>query len=497
MLERRLRIGPWVRASSMGQVYAESPETHIEGAEEWAESHNAEIVTWFRLDGIPGADSLNHAEARRMKYLAKNGHLNAVLFTSLSRLGRDLLLLVQIQRELESYGVRIISIMEEIDTSTASGLDRFYDMARQAEIEVKRLSERVRRGNAMRRRRGEVISKPPYGYRKENKKLVVDEIQGPIRARIYHLYLEHKRIKSVVKILNDEKIPAPGLRIFNKDARWTSNTVRRLLRDTTAMGIYTCNRYYGRNNKMKPQDQWVEQSCPPLIDKERFLRVQGLMDANERNQPTRKPRTAYAGLMVCHCGVKIRYRKANPKIHLKARYHCPACGNSIRYDDFDELMGRVIKGFHFNDLPASAHWQPSEDARWQQLEGIEKELNKLQSQRKNLLLLATQSTTLSAADFDAEYQPLLDRQKTLEDDKSRLESELALHSSQAVDQERLTQILSNLTWGDLLPDEKAELLRAFVIQIVLAKTSLIIQHRGVTQRVVLTDELPIWGASAG
>lgn len=197
-----LPVGSFVRVSSLGQVEAESPETHIEGAEYHAEQHGLQIVSWYRLDSVPGKESLSHAEARKMKADAKAGKIKGVLFTSLVRLGRDMVGLVLIERELrEKYGVKLISIMEEIDTSTAAGLERFYALAARAEIEIKVLSERVRRGNAMRRRRGEVLGKPSFGYRKVGKQLEIDPIEGPIRASMFALYLRERRIKTVAASL--------------------------------------------------------------------------------------------------------------------------------------------------------------------------------------------------------------------------------------------------------------------------------------------------------
>lgn len=499
MLVKRLRVGPFVRVSSMGQVFAESPETHIEGAEEWCERNNADIVTWFRLDSISGSESLNHSEAKRMVYMAKTGQIDAVLFTSLTRFGRDMIELVKMHRELEKHGVRMISIQENIDTSTVSGLDQFYNLARAAEIEIKRLSERVRRGNAMRRRRGEIVSREPYGYRKENKRLVIDEEQGPVRQRMYHLYLEHKRIKTVTEILNSEKIPPPSAAYSDdQNAKWTANTVRRLLRNKTAVGIYISNRYYGRNNKnTKPEDQWVEQPCPPLVSKEVFDRVQKLLDKNKENQPDQKPRTAYSGLLHCCCGTRMRYKKDNPKIHFYARYHCPDCHKSIRATEIDQLIGSMMMGFKFDDLPDSAEWQPTEDMRWERLEGIKKQIVSIEKERNNLIALVTQSSSFSPQDFDARHQPLVERQKALESEQQALESELALHKESEDEQELLKDILSKLQWKDLLNDEKSAVLRSFVEGIKIHPTKILVSPRVSAQRVFLAAYLPLWGFSDG
>src|SRR6185436_10053039 len=93
-----------------------------------------------------------------------------------------------------------------------------------------------------------------FGYCWKDKKLVPDAKEAPIRKLMYDLFLEHRRKKTVVRLLNEA-----GHRTRN-GAKFTSKTVGRLLQDPTAKGIHRAN-YTTRDStskrwSVKSEDQW-------------------------------------------------------------------------------------------------------------------------------------------------------------------------------------------------------------------------------------------------
>jgi len=114
------------------------------------------------------------------------------------------------------------------------------------------LGERVRA--AMRRKavRGEVLGRPPYGYKvgiRRRLELVAEE--AVVVRYIFRLYLQDGLgIRRIAGQLNDEAIPT------RRGGRWSMVTVRDLLRNRVYLGTYT---RFGVK---------VPQSHPPLVSAE-------------------------------------------------------------------------------------------------------------------------------------------------------------------------------------------------------------------------------------
>lgn len=120
------------------------------------------------------------------------------------------------------------------------------------------VSEKVR--SAMRRKavRGEVLGRPPYGYRvgpRHRLELVPEE--AVVVRYIFRLYLQEEMgIRKIAGQLNEENIHT------RRGGRWSMVTVRDLLRNRSYLGTYT---RFGVK---------VPGSHPPLVSNDDFRRVQ-------------------------------------------------------------------------------------------------------------------------------------------------------------------------------------------------------------------------------
>lgn len=153
------------------------------------------------------------------------------------------------------------------------------------------VSERVR--SAMRRKavKGEVLGRPPYGYRvgpRRRLELVPEE--AVVVRYIFRLYLqEGMGIRKIAGQLNEEKVPT------RRGGRWSMVTVRDLLRNRAYLGHYS---RFGTT---------VTGSHPALVSAEDFRRVQDRLQT--RHGSTRE-RTVVpfllSGLVFCgRCGNKL------------------------------------------------------------------------------------------------------------------------------------------------------------------------------------------------
>jgi len=96
-----------------------------------------------------------------------------VIVTRLDRLTRSLPTLRKTITQLQEAGVTLVALDDSIDTSTAAGKFQINILGALAEMEVDRLSERVRHGWAHLRDR-KVAMHPPFGYTKVNNKHELD-----------------------------------------------------------------------------------------------------------------------------------------------------------------------------------------------------------------------------------------------------------------------------------------------------------------------------------
>jgi site-specific DNA recombinase len=110
----RRRVGLWVRVSTEMQAQGDSPETHERRAREYAAGRGWDVATVYRLHGVSGAVSLAHPEAARMLADVESGRITA-------RIARDGIQFRLLHRSFRAAGADLISLDENIDTSTASG----------------------------------------------------------------------------------------------------------------------------------------------------------------------------------------------------------------------------------------------------------------------------------------------------------------------------------------------------------------------------------------
>jgi DNA invertase Pin-like site-specific DNA recombinase len=85
---------------------------------------------------------------------------DALVITELSRMSRSLLHLLQVVKELEERGVELVSVRENIDTSTATGRGFLSIMGAIAQMEREIKAERAAAGRAAAKARGKTGGRP-------------------------------------------------------------------------------------------------------------------------------------------------------------------------------------------------------------------------------------------------------------------------------------------------------------------------------------------------
>lgn len=112
-------------------------------------------------------------------------------------------------------------------------------------------------------------------------------------------------------------------------ALFSDSSVERILRDTSAKGIYQTN----QNGKTK------EIKIEPIISQELWEQVNAIL--NQEKKPLKRAVRLFAGLVFCQCGGRMSVPSNSPK------YICQTCRHKIGTDDLEAIFQEQLKKFPF------------------------------------------------------------------------------------------------------------------------------------------------------
>ena len=106
---------------------------------------------------------------------------------------------LEIREVLLAHNVRIISVEEGYDSVKAGKNDMAFELWSLFSAQYSRtLSSSITAALAVKVRRGEHIGKVPFGYNRENQKLVIHDEEAEIVQKIYSWYTDgwgYKRLQ--------------------------------------------------------------------------------------------------------------------------------------------------------------------------------------------------------------------------------------------------------------------------------------------------------------
>jgi site-specific DNA recombinase len=145
---------------------------------------------------------------------------------SLSRLARSVKDTLAIAERIERAGADLVSLSEQLDTTTASGKMLFRLLAVLAEFERDLISERTRAALNHKRGRSERIGQVPYGSRLEpdGRTLVPDEAEHRVLASIRGMDAEGKSLRAIAAELDGRGVPTK-----RGGPAWAVSTIKRLI----------------------------------------------------------------------------------------------------------------------------------------------------------------------------------------------------------------------------------------------------------------------------
>ena len=467
-------VGIWIRVSTEDQVRGESPEVHEKRARMYAEARGWRVREVYRLEAVSGKAVIEHPEAQRMLADIHSHHISGLVFSKIARLARNTKELLQFADEFRDAGADMISLHEAIDTGSPAGRLFFTIVAAMAQWEREEIAERVAASVPIRAKLGKPIGgQAPFGYRWRNKKLESDPKEAPIRRLIYELFSEHRRKKTVARLLNER-----GYRTRN-GSKWSDTTVDRLIRDTTAKGIHRQN-YTTTNDRtgaweFKPESEWVQNAVEPIVSEDLWMTCNGILEQQSlrREKPTRKNVHLFTGFAHCSCGSKMYVWKESPK------YICPKCRNKIPMADLEAVYHDQLSQFLCSRDAIAAHIEAANETireKERLIVSAGQELKKIEAEDEKLYQLYL-ANGLSKEDFGRRHQPLSDRRKQLEDELPRIQAQLdvirvSAHASQAALAEASDLALQ---WTQFSQEDKRTLVETITDKITIGKDEVIVE----------------------
>ena len=460
------RVGIWIRVSTEEQAEGDSPEHHRVRAEMYAKSRGWQVMEIYDLAGVSGKSVAGHSEAQRMMADVKRGHIQALIFSKLARLTRNAKELMEFSDFFQVHQADLVSLGESIDTSSPSGRLFYHLLGCMNQWEREEITDRIKSSVIVRAKMGKPLSgKAPYGYMWKDKKLAVQPEEAPVRRLIYELFDEHKRIKTVARLLNTR-----GYRTRN-NKNWSDTAVRFQLRDPTPKGIhrrnYTTNQG-GKKLVQKPESEHIFNEVEAIVTADLWERCNAHLDARymkRERRPSKKPAHIFSGFVACHCGAKMYVPMRTPK------YTCQKCRNSIGCQDLEEIFMEEVKGYLVKRENVQAYLNKAGDALTEKntlLDKRRKEAEKLAQDTERMLRLYLDGN-IGAEDFKKFNQPLSEQRGQMDEELVRLQSEIDVLRIDNLSSEQLvTEALDlHARWPEMSLDEKRRVAELMVRTIVV------------------------------
>lgn len=372
---------------------------------------------------------------------AEEGKFQVLYMHSLSRLGRESVIMMPILKKLvHTQGVRVISVTEGIDTDRQGWELIASLLSVMHERYIKDLAANVLRGQEGTLLSNFGVGDHRFGYKSEaipnsatarrgrgskpRMRYVIDEEQAAWVRQIFKWFVQERRsLTWITKQLNIQKVPKDHR---SKTARWWHQQVTGVLRSPKYIGIW---RWGERKNVRDPltgkvrqvyradeeAERWVRR-FPELaiISQEQFLAAQVLLEQNfnrysefrkgngrlrpdKQGRPQPGPRKLLTQLIRCAaCGSVFYHTGAGGYSYMQ----CPnyrkglcKCKTALHTKQAEHLIldtiGRRILADEawrqavFNELTAA--WRAEEEQVPTELESVQRSIRSLQTRIDSLL----------------------------------------------------------------------------------------------------------------
>jgi site-specific DNA recombinase len=403
------------------------------------------------VDDMSG-EFLDRPALTKLRQDVKDGVITKIICLDPDRLSRKLMNQLLITDEFDKRGIELVFVNGEYAKTPEGQL--FYSMRGAiAEFEKAKINERMSRGRREKARQGRVLRDFQiygYSYDPEKEQMIVNEGEAAVVRLIFDLFTQPNELvqgmNGIAKYLTEKGIPTKrGARV------WHRQVVRQLLMNEAYIGRFYQNRWNTegmlgnkfRNSEEKvrmrqrPQEEWIQLSCPAIIDEVKFEHAQKLLKESRRRWAGRSlNQYLLSGLLRCgDCGNTMTGRKSknwgkhvfeytDVKNTAGAQNH--GCGRKIKCEELDEEVWETVRSWLDNPDEIAAAVEERSEAPYElaEVERLQKELEKTRNGRKRLLkLFSSGEEDLGEEEIRQELRDLKAREERLLQQLTELEEQ--------------------------------------------------------------------------
>ncbi len=278
---------------------------------QYAADRGASIDRWYEDDGISGYLFDRPGFQRLMADLDRD--IDTVYVKDFSRLGRHNAKILLLLDEFQERGKRLLAVDDHYDSMESNddmiGIQTWFN-----ERYVKDTSRKIKGAIGARQKAGTLITRPPFGYRRNAADKTVLEIvprEAELVRSIYRWYLSGLGYRRIAERLTALGTPTPSMMQRERElsegrlsrraaaAQWSDRMVKGILDNDFYTGTLRLrkrsrNTVHGTDKRVPREEQFVfENHHPPIIDREAFALVQETKETRNRThyRGSRRPWT--------------------------------------------------------------------------------------------------------------------------------------------------------------------------------------------------------------
>ena len=321
-----LRVTYYARVSTDSDEQLNSLDNQISYYEDFIKKYPLwTFVPGYIDEGLSGISTKKRRHFNEMIADAKAGMFDLIVTKEISRFARNTVDSLQYTRDLYGCGVGVFFQNDNIITLDEDAELRLTIMASMAQDELRKLSSRVKFGHQQAIKHSVVLGNSRiFGYKKDDKRLVIDETQAPMVRDLFRLYATGEySMKQLEKLFYEQ-----GYRNYNGN-KIAHTTMSNIISNPKYKGYYVGNKVkivdmFTKKQKFLPPEEWVMfkdetgEIVPAIVTEEVWDKANEVLARRSEDVKNRQGICNHANLLTgklycTHCGQPYYRRESKDK----------------------------------------------------------------------------------------------------------------------------------------------------------------------------------------
>lgn len=321
-----MRVTFYARVSSEKDEQLNSLDNQVSYYTDLIKSNkNWSYVDGYIDEGISGISTQKRENFHRMISDAKLGMFDFIITKEISRFARNTLDSIKFTRELLNDGVGVFFQNDNINTLDEDSELRLTIMSGIAQDELRKLSSRIKFGHQQAIKNKVVIGNSRiFGYKKDNKKLVIDPEEAAMVRELFTLYATDQYSMKQIEDL----FWAKGYRNLNGN-KIAHSTMSNIISNPKYKGYYCGNKVkvidmFTKKQKFLEPEEWVMfkdetgEIVPAIVSEELWDKANAVLTRRSHDVKNRQNKCNHANLLTgklfcTHCGKPFYRRESKDK----------------------------------------------------------------------------------------------------------------------------------------------------------------------------------------